>query len=70
MAIRVTIKDAAKRLGVGEMFVRVGLQTGKLPIGAAVKISSKWSYHVSPGLLDAYCSGSQKITSESEFWED
>ena len=51
---RVKIKEAAKLLGVSEQFVRIGMQREILPIGVAVKMSSKWTYHISPGLLEAY----------------
>ena len=40
---------AAKIMGVSEQFVRVGLQSGSLPFGAAVKISgSRYAYYISP----------------------
>lgn len=48
------IKDAALILGVSEQFVRLGMQRGELPIGSAVKMSSKWTYHISPHLLEQY----------------
>ena len=51
---RVKIKDAALILGVSEQFVRIGMQRGELPIGSAVKMSSKWTYHISPYLLEQY----------------
>ena len=41
------VKEAAKLLGKSEQFVRIGLQRGILPFGYAVKMSSKWAYHVS-----------------------
>lgn len=39
-----TIKDAAFLMGVTEQFVRLGLQQGSLPFGAAVKFDKDWSY--------------------------
>ena len=51
---RVTVKEAAQILNVSEQFIRIGLQTGKLPIGSAVKMSSRWTYHISEHLLDQY----------------
>lgn len=51
---RVKISDAAAILGVSENFVRLGIQRGELPIGSAVKMSSKWTYHISPYLLEQY----------------
>ena len=51
---RVSVKDAAAFLGVSEQFVRVGMQRGALPIGSCVKMSTKWTYHISPILLEHY----------------
>lgn len=45
----VPVYIAAKIMGVSEQFVRVGLQSGSLPFGAAVKISgSRYAYYISP----------------------
>ena len=38
---RLTIKDAAKLMGVSEQFVRIALQRGILPWGYAVQITGK-----------------------------
>ena len=51
---RITVSQAAQILNVSEQFIRIGLQTGKLPIGSAVKMSSRWTYHISKHLLDQY----------------
>lgn len=50
----VPVDEAAKRLGKSREFIRVGLQKGILPFGVAVQLSSKYSYHISPKLLDEY----------------
>jgi hypothetical protein len=52
--LRVTVKQAAKLLGVSEQFIRIGLQQGVLPIGAAVKMSERWTYHISLKKLNEY----------------
>lgn len=52
--MKVTVSEAAKLLGVSSQFVRLGLQRGELPIGSAVKMSSVYTYHISPQLLDKY----------------
>ncbi|MEK4788331.1 MULTISPECIES: helix-turn-helix domain-containing protein [Bacillus] len=44
---RISVQKAAKLLGKSEQFVRVGLQRSVLPFGTAVKLSSKWTYHIS-----------------------
>lgn len=52
--MRVTVKQAAKLLGVSEQFIRIGLQQGVLPIGVAVKMSERWTYHISEKKLNEY----------------
>lgn len=54
MKNNISVKEAAEILGVSQQFVRVGLQREKLPIGTAVKMSSRWTYHISPKLLKEY----------------
>ena len=45
---RLTIKDAAKLMGVSEQFVRIALQRGILPWGYAVQITGKkYTYFIS-----------------------
>lgn len=49
-----TVKEAAKLLCKSEQFVRIGLQRGILPFGYAVKMSSKWTYHISEAKIYEY----------------
>ena len=35
-------------------FIRVGLQTGKLPFGSAVKVSKRWNYIIYPEMFYQY----------------
>lgn len=42
-----TVRECAELLGKSQMFVRCGLRDGILPFGYAVKMSSKWTYHIS-----------------------
>lgn len=56
----IPVKVVAEILGVSEQFVRIGLQQKTLPIGSAVKLSSKWTYHISYKLLKEYI-GEEKL---------
>ncbi len=47
-ANRMTVKDAAALMGVSEQFVRLGIRRGSLPIGHAVQMRTRWTYHISP----------------------
>ena len=51
---RVTIKKAANLMGTSEQFVRIGLRNNRFPFGSAVKLSSKWTYYISPKLFYQY----------------
>jgi hypothetical protein len=44
----ITVKEAAAIMGKSQQFVRVAMRQGLLPIGTAVKMSSIWTYHISP----------------------
>lgn len=64
----IPVELAAKVLGKGTEFVRYGLQQQTLPIGAAVKMSSIYDYHISPKLLEEY-SGKRFIEMEVKKWK-
>lgn len=43
------VEQAARLMGVGKQFIRVGLQKGILPFGYAVKLSAnRFTYYISP----------------------
>ncbi|WHH60405.1 hypothetical protein [Petroclostridium sp. X23] len=50
----IPIKEAAEIMGKSQQFVRLGLQRGELPFGKAIKMSSLWTYHISPKLFYEY----------------
>lgn len=51
---KITVVEAAKVLHVSDQFVRIGMQRNVLPIGTALKMSSKWTYQISEKLLAQY----------------
>lgn len=55
------VKEAARLLGKSEQFVRIGLQRGILPFGYAVKMSSKWCYHISEYKVREYLGGDANV---------
>lgn len=48
---KITPDQAALIMGCSAQFIRIGLQRGLLDIGDAVKMSSKWTYNISPAKL-------------------
>ena len=51
---RVLPTEAAVIMGVSPQFIRIGMQTGQLPIGSAIKMSSIWTYYISQNRLAEY----------------
>lgn len=41
---KITVIDVAKALNVSPQSIRLGLQSGALPFGSAVKTSTKYTY--------------------------
>lgn len=54
-----TVKECAELLGKSQMFIRCGLRDGILPFGYAVKMSSKWTYHISRAKVLEYLGQTQ-----------
>lgn len=52
--VSISPEVAGKIIHKSTQFIRIGLQNGRLPFGTAVKISSHWTYHISPKLLAEY----------------
>jgi len=51
---KIKVSEAAALLHVSQQFVRIGMQQNVLPIGTALKMSSKWTYQISEGQLAKY----------------
>lgn len=61
----ITVKKAAEMMGKSEQFIRIGLRNNRLPFGTAVKLSTQWTYHISPQLFYEYI-GLIKIKTEEK----
>ena len=67
MAQKVTVLEAARRMGKAPQFVRLCMQRGLLPIGTATKTGGKnWNYYISPKLLDDYIGKDEANESKDE----
>lgn len=58
-----TVAECARLLDKSPQFVRVGLQRGILPFGYAIKMSSKWTYHISAAKVYEYLGEHNKYKS-------
>lgn len=52
--MNISVKEASNITGMSEQFIRIGLQRGLIPIGTAVKMSSRWTYYISPKKLEEF----------------
>lgn len=58
----VPVKVTAKLLNKNEVFIRQIIKDGRCPFGIATKTGEKnWDFHISPGMLKAYISGTMNI---------
>ena len=62
----IPVQVVSEILGVSPQFVRVGLQQKTLPIGSAVKLSTKWTYHISYELLKQYIGEDKLLNYENK----
>ncbi|TGE35922.1 hypothetical protein E4K67_22665 [Desulfosporosinus fructosivorans] len=60
----ITVREASEILGKSDQFVRIGLQRGILPFGSAVKLSTKWTYYISPDRFYEYVGKGVKLFEE------
>lgn len=51
MIRKITPAQAAQVMGCSPQFIRIGMQRGLLDIGEAIKMSSIWTYNISPAKL-------------------
>lgn len=55
---RLTVDEAAKRMGVTSMFLRMGLRLNKFPFGTAIQMpGGRWSYYINPVRFERYMTG-------------
>lgn len=52
-SLKILPTEAAAVMGCSPQYIRLGLQQGRLNIGDAIKMSSIWTYNISPALLAA-----------------
>jgi hypothetical protein len=55
---RISVDEAARRMGVTPMFLRIGLREGKFPFGTAVRMpGGRWSYYINATRFERYLTG-------------
>lgn len=58
-----TVAEAAEMLGKHQQTIRIGIQTGQIPIGVAIKCrgSSKYTYQIPLSRVKAYLDGTMSL---------
>lgn len=54
MMNRLSVAEAARLMEVSPQAVRLGLRTGQLPFGCALKTSGVYTYYISPAKFEEY----------------
>lgn len=54
---KMTVQEAAKRMGVTPRYIHMGLQSGRLPFGTAVKMEGRWSYYINRTRFEKWMTG-------------
>ena len=58
MSARISVTEAAARMGVNPQFLRMGLRAGKFPFGTAVQMpGGRWSYYINAERFRRYMAG-------------
>ena len=58
MSARISVTEAAARMGVNPQFLRMGLRAGKFPFGTAVQMpGGRWSYYINAERFDRWMAG-------------
>ena len=55
---RISVEQAAAKMGVTPQFLRLGLRAGKFPFGTAVQMpGGRWSYYINAKRFEHYLAG-------------
>ena len=55
---KISVTEAAARMGVNPQFLRMGLRAGKFPFGTAVQMpGGRWSYYINAERFDRWMAG-------------
>jgi len=56
---RISVQEAAKRMGVTPRFLQISLQYNKFPFGVAVKMTKRWAYYINRQRFEYYMGGGE-----------
>lgn len=54
---KISVEQAAKKMGVTPMFLRLGLRQGEFPFGTAIKFEKQWRYYINPIRFEKWMTG-------------
>jgi len=60
---RIGVVEAARRMGVTPMWLRMALRLGKVPFGTAIQMpGGRWSYYINSARFEAYMTAADLAT--------
>ena len=55
---RISVDEAARRMGVTPQFLRMALRANRLPFGTAIQMpGGRWSYYINATRFERYLTG-------------
>lgn len=62
---RLSVIEAAERMGVSDQFLRIALQQEKFPFGTAIKLSEyRWTYYINSAAFEKFMNGELLCSSQ------
>lgn len=55
--MKITVEEAAEKMGITPMFLRLGMRDGKFPFGTAVKFNKQWRYYINRIRFEKWLAG-------------
>lgn len=65
-ASALSVAEAAKIMGVTQMFLRIGLRHDKFPFGVAIKPNKRWSYYINAKRFRLWMEGEDLKVSKTQ----
>lgn len=62
--MKITVKEAAERMGVTPRYIHYGLQDERLPFGTAVRMEGRWSYYINRARFEKWMAGEDMTVKE------
>lgn len=64
--MKITVEEAAEKMGITPMFLRLGMRDGKFPFGTAVKFNKQWRYYINRIRFEKWLAGEDLVVDDGQ----